>query len=335
MGSRVPKRKPVRNPGKMVNPRVLAPIDQIAPHYGGRDATRQAIAEAEELGRQLTAISDFGGNEYRRMFPEIDYSNYEDDLLINPVPVEMVEGPGSDIPIGEPDGGVLMMPDETLQDFGQIKMRTGGLIDAPDEALDMPSISFAQDLPEKNTLIFERPGDSELGPDLRDEVDRRGREGNRMGSVARSVEMPMTDYVTMTPDERLAGIDLRSTMMGSEIDQTLAQIRRAAGAQSLEPDDARKLIDDAIGRSKWTDHQNRQHFWDESDLDSETGLTMDRLVMLAKLPPEIRAFLPKRIRELLTLGGVTSGLLSGGGSSDTRGIDPRSTTGPLSGLTDF
>ena len=336
MGGRMPRRA-IQNPQAIQNPRVLTTIDQIQQHYGGRAATEAAISDAEELARQLTAIEDFNprGNQYRQMFPEIDYGNYQDDLLVNPVPADMVNTPGSNSPVGEPDGGVLMMPeDDPLQQTGQIQMRTGEFIDAPDEALDMPSISFSQDMPRKRPVVFGREADLSMNPDelLRD-ISRRSEEGLRLGSVGRSVEMPMTDYVTMTPEERMSGTETRTRMLGNELDQTLAQIRRSAGAQSLEPDAARQLIGDAINRSRLVDEDgNVVKVLGGNDLDTETGLTMDRLAMLAKLPPEIRAFLPKRVRELLTLGGVTSGLLGAGGSSDRKSIDPRSSTGPLGGL---
>lgn len=334
-------RRPIQNPQAIQNSRVLSTLDQIQPHYGGRAATEQAIKDAAELARQLSVLEDpafVGPGGYRSHFPEIDYSNYQDDLLVNPLPAEMVNAPGSNAPIGEPDGGVLMMPeDDSLQQTGQIQMRTGEFIDAPDEALDMPSISYSQDMPRKRPVVFGREGDMDMSPeDLMADIDRRSNEGLRLGSVARGVEMPMTDYVTMTPEERALGMDMRPNMMGNEIDQTLAQIRRAAGAQSLEPDAARQLIGDAMERSVLRDEGgNIVQVLGRNDVDAETGLTMDRLAMLAKLPPEIRAFLPKRIRELLTLGGVTSGLLGAGGSSDRKSINPSSTTGPLSGLTDY
>lgn len=335
---RIPKRV-IRNPQALMTNRVTTPIDQIQQHYGGRAATEAAISDAEELARQLSAIHDFDGSGYRRMFPEVDYSNYYDDMVVNPVPADLVNVPGGNLPVGEPDGGVLMMPsDDTLRETGQIQMRTGEFIDAPDEALDMPSISYSQDMPRKRPIIFGEPQDLAMSPDeLLADIDRRGEEGLRRGSVARSVEMPMTDYVTMTPLERASGMDFRSNMLGNDIDQTLAQIRRTAGAQYLEPDDARQLIDNAMGRSAILDEQgNLVGFHGRNDLDAETGLTMDRLAMLAQLPPQVRAFLPKRIRELLTLGGITTGLLSAGGeSSDRRGIPASSTTGPLSGLTDY
>lgn len=334
MGSRIPPRKPVRAPQKMVNPRVLTPVDQISPHYGGRDRTLAAIQDARELAGQLTAVDDIDGS-YRRAFPEVMYGRYENDLLINPVPEDMlVEMP---IGAGDPDAGVLTFPEE-LAPGGQIQMRTGDFIEAPELAEEMPSISFGQEIPDKE--VFGLSTSRSPGGQI-DDALRGHSQAQRQGSIGRSVEEPMTEYVT-------GGFG-----MGDEefdptiIDPILAQMRRTAGADVLEPDAARNLIGGAMDRYG---HYAKKMMKDDpldfvmqevagitgrDALDAQTGLTMAQLRYLSQLPSQVIAMLPKRIRELLTLGGVTTGLLSAGGSSDRKSIDPRSTTGPLSGLTDF
>jgi len=146
----------------------------------------------------------------------------------------------------------------------------------------------------------------------------------------------MTDYVTEGfPSARKnmpTGTDAQLDRavvreIGKEIDPILAQIRRASGATTLEPDDAAMMIAEAIGRSSVPGVG-------VDEVDAVTGLTMDKLQMLAELPPEAKAFLPRRIRELLSLGGISTGLLSQGGEPQQQGIDPRSTMGPLGGLMD-
>jgi hypothetical protein len=86
------------------------------------------------------------------------------------------------------------------------------------------------------------------------------------------------------------------------------------------------MIGNAMQRADLTD--------DPTMIDQQTGLRMRDLQLLQMLGPEQMAFLPKRIRELLSLGGISTGLLSQGGEQRQQGIDPRSTMGPLGGLMD-
>lgn len=347
---RIPK--PVRNPQKMVDPRVLTPLDQIARYYGGRGATLDAMLDARELAGQLDAMGGADAENYRQMFPRVEYSRYTDPMIVNPIPGEMID-PTVPTALGDPDYGVLSLPDEPTTQMGQIQMATGDMIDAPEMASEMPMISFAQERPRKIPFVDADPSEADLPQehgvgDLLNQFEaQRAKEGLRRGEVGRSVEMPMTEYVTMTPDEMDARVnqgmnpevsdfigdpdeELGAQVardMGREIDPVLAQIRRSAGAAELQPEQASQLIGDAIRRAS-------DPMFGADVVDATTGLTMDKLQMLAELPPSVQAFLPRRIRELLSLGGISTGLLSQGGEPQQQGIDPRSTMGPLGGLMD-
>jgi hypothetical protein len=312
---RIPK--PVRNPQKMVDPRAIAPIDQISRYYGGQGATQQAIRDARELGRQLTAIDDIDGGEYRRMFPELDYSTYDDEIAVLP----MGEG--------DPRGDLMRPSDPSIAEENMIQLRDGQTFAAPSITEEMPAIAFGVDPSEyddASAMVTGAASDFALGPDELDSLNqKRLGEAKQRANLYESVEGPMTDYVTGTPSDQFAEMDA-ARIVGSDLDRVLAQIRRTSGASFLEPDQARGMIGNAMQRADLTD--------DPTMIDQQTGLRMRDLQLLQMLGPEQMAFLPKRIRELLSLGGISTGLLSQGGEQRQQGIDPRSTMGPLGGLMD-
>jgi hypothetical protein len=337
---------PIRNPQKMAGPRVVSPLDQVSQHYGGRSATLDALLEARQLANELSGRTGADAANYRQMFPMPNYSGYTDPMLINPIPSEMLDA--GDV-LGDPDAGIVTLPDDPTAQDGLIQMETGDLIEAPSMASDMPTISFAQERPRKMAYVDTDPSEADLDPegDLLNQFEaQRAKQGLRRGEIGRSVEMPMTEYLTMSPEdldarqgsramtdygESYAGpTQMAARTMGREIDPVLGQIRRASGATQLGPLEAEELIQGAVNRANFVGDMG------QGVVDATTGLTMDKLQMLAQLPPEVRAMLPQRIRELLSLGGITTGLLSQGGQQDRpQSINPRSTMGPLGGLTDF
>lgn len=297
---RIPKRV-IRNP-QTFKGGVLTPVDQLHAHYGGRAGMDSAIESAAELARQLSVLEDpafVGPGGYRDIFPEIDYQNYDRNILIGPAP-EMPE-----------EGVARSVPGLRKIDYGDDPGELTELIVRPDG---------------KFTDFHGNVFDPEIAA-LNKDIEAEGR---RRASVARSVEKPMTELITGFAGEQNPS---RLRQMGNATDKTLAQIRRASGLTNLDPSDAEGLIQSAYDRAAKSKQNVTMDY--ELPTDSVTGLPIDDILALGRLPPAVQALLSKRIRELLTLGGVTTGLLSSGESSDRKSIDPSSTTGPLSGLTDY
>lgn len=316
--ARTPKRRYIQKPQGMVAPRVLSTADQIAPYYGGRAALESGISDAQDLARQLSVLDEIDQTGYRKMFPEIDYSRYGDDLAV--------------LPTREGDQSGVVNTPQSVDELGNlIQMQSGEVVPAPDLATEMPSIAFGSD-PLEYDEVPVAFGTTPLPPDSAKALIK---DAPFASQRAQSVEMPMTEYVTGSDFSfdpmRSPADDPRP--MGSAIDQVLAQIRRASGKNYLDVPEARALLQDAVSRSDVPDRL-LDLGPSEVPIDAQTGLPLEVLRRLGELPPEMHPFLTKRIRELLTLGGVTTGLMSAGGERNqpSGGMRTNATTGPLSGL---
>jgi hypothetical protein len=145
------------------------------------------------------------------------------------------------------------------------------------------------------------------------------------GDIARGVEMPMTDFLTMPTGED-ANLAARRAQLApnsmfpefttpEQIDQTLAQMRRSQGGD--------------------VDAVNMDALANPEDLEAN-GLNVARLLALRALPERVRNFLPQRMGMIPSLMGGAVGLGAGMAANNNRqqpSLRTDYTMGPLSGLT--
>ena len=289
--------------------RVISTGEQIAPYYGGRANLEEAIKNARELGQQLSVINEPG---YRRFFGEIDYDRYGDDIGLL-----RVEDPNF------PEDGRLTMPDDpdrlemgVIVNDNDADFAATDLI--PDEMDDLPIAAMGDYRFDDQQVSIPIPqeiwGDSGMIQDYVEDAQQKAIDARQR---AEGFERPMTDYVTREGDTQMPG--------ALEVDRVLAEMRRRDGRSYLGVEDAEGVLERNMERLRDSDSMDSPDY----EIDYPTGLRLRDLRMLQALPPQVQAMLPKRLREILTLGGITTGLLSDTSPGDEGTQNP---TGPLSGL---
>lgn len=320
--------RPIIYPQNLQQIRTLRPSDQLSLHYG-YDGARNAIRDARELSQQIDAIDAFGrdwpgpGAQYRDVFPAIQYPLYEERLGVVPVPEGGLEpgqgGPGNptgfmeDPPVEKPDPtGFLTRPDDYDISQNEIVQLLDGSVDHPlPTHLKRPTITYGQ--PDVDPL--------DLGFDP--EARRRfyggsfGLLGDR-AARARSIEEPMTDFVTGMPSDLDEDIT-PARLLGNRADRVLAQLRRNANAVYLDPVEADALINRAIAHAATMDPYG---------IEPMTGMRAAKVTELGLLPAQFRG---RRIRELPGIIGVTSSLLSDR-DTDMTPMSTNSTMGMVGGM---
>jgi len=294
--------------------RVISTGEQIAPYYGGMANLEQAIENARELGQQLSVINE---PDYRKYFPEIDYDRYDDDIgLIR------TEDPDF------PEEGRLSMPDEPDREYESRVVTDSRFPDGdfavsdpiPDEMDDLPVAAMGDTEFDDRQVVIPIPGEimGDAGM-TRDYVDDMKQKAIDARQRAEGFERAMTDYVGREGDTQMYD--------AMEVDRVLAEMRRKDGRSYLGVEDAEGVLERNMDRLR-----NNMDSPDY-EIDQPTGLRLRDLRMLLSLPPQVQAMLPQRLREILTLGGITTGLLSDTSPGDEGSRNTsQNPAGPLSGL---
>jgi len=291
--AKAPRPLPKKIADLQMVPETVRPSTQLAPLYGGNANLQAAIQQAQQLSNQIYPGLSSADPDMVAAFPPVDYSRY-----------------GQEIPV-EVAGGMANQPEGFFNP-------SYGDPDTP-----MPdSLVLNEDL--TFPYATEYPGGNLLNPNVLSRMVAAD-----PGDIARGVEMPMTDFLTMPTgeDANLAArrAQLAPNSMFSEfttpeqIDQTLAQIRRRQGG------DMDAATEDLQG-----------FYLPDPETLGDSGLDVQRLIALRNLPERVRNFLPQRMGMIPSLMGAAVGLGAGMAAGNNRqqpSLRTDYTMGPLSGLT--